>query len=95
MSGKPIEQGVVVFHPKKPEWGLGKVLTIEGDVAKVHFKDDSGPDYRAIRTDIVSLIRADVQSDPVLDNLPPFVGDQFEVLERGARLQMERARKVF
>ena len=48
MSGKPIEQGVVVFHPKKPEWGLGKVLTIEGDVAKVHFKDDSGPDYRAI-----------------------------------------------
>ena len=79
MSGKPIEQGVVVCHPKKPEWGLGKVLTIEGDVAKVHFKDDSGPDYRAIRTDIVSLIRADVQSDPVLDNLPPFVGDQFEV----------------
>ena len=79
MSTSHIEQGTVVRHPKKPEWGLGKVLAIEGDVAKIHFKDDSGPDYRAIRTDIVSLVRADVQSDPVLDNLPPFVGDQFEV----------------
>lgn len=79
MKTEALNQGDLVEHPKKPEWGLGKVLTVEGDVVKVHFKEDSERDYRAIRTDVVDLIKADQQSDPILDNLPPFLGDQFEV----------------
>ena len=63
----------------KPEWGLGKVLAIEGNVASVSFKDDSLEDYRRIRTDIVELERAEIQSDPVLDNLPPFGPQGFPV----------------
>ena len=79
MTGEALNQGDFVRHPKRADWGLGKVLTVEGNVVKVHFKDDPERDYRAIRTDKVELTRADEKSDPVLDNLPPFLGDQFAV----------------
>lgn len=71
-----IIEGALVRHPRKPEWGLGKVLTIRGNTAAIHFKDDPA-DYRTIMLDVVQLIVAEEKFDPMLDNLPPFVDGAF------------------
>ena len=36
-----VSEGMLVRHSKKPEWGLGKVLVVEGVKATIFFKDDS------------------------------------------------------
>ena len=70
--------GSFVVHPNKPEWGPGKILAITGTLVKVHFKNDAEKEYRSFPDPSV-LRPADMQSDPVLDNLPPFLGDGFGV----------------
>ena len=79
MPGTAYQPGMLVRHPKKPEWELGKVLEVRGNVVKVHFKGDNEKDFRAISVDHASLEVVPDQSDPVLDNLPPFLGDRFDV----------------
>lgn len=71
--------GMLVRHPLKPEWGLGKVLVLDGDAMKIHFKDDHQSDYRTILLSKSNLQVADEQTDSLLDNLPPFNGKAFEV----------------
>jgi hypothetical protein len=73
------EKGMLVRHPGKAEWGLGKILGVRGKVVTVHFKDDNEKDFRVIATDRRPLEIAGEQSDPILDNLPPFLGDRFDV----------------
>lgn len=34
----PLVAGTLVRHPKRPEWGLGELLSIEGDTARVRFQ---------------------------------------------------------
>ena len=82
MTDEALNQGDFVRHPKRANWGLGKVLTADGNLVRVHFKDDSERDYREFRADNIKLVRADETSDPVLDNLPPFLGDQFAVTSK-------------
>jgi hypothetical protein len=79
MPAATYQPGMLVRHPKKSEWGLGKVLEVRGNVVKVHFKGDNEKDYRAISVDRAPLEVVPDQSDPVLDNLPPFLGDRFDV----------------
>jgi hypothetical protein len=75
----PYNVGMLVRHPLKPEWGLGKVLAVEGDVIKIRFKHDDQSDYRSLLLSKSHLQIAPEQSDPLLDNLPPFNGKTFEV----------------
>ena len=42
-------------------------------------KDDNEKDFRVIAMDRRPLDIAGEQSDPILDNLPPFLGDRFDV----------------
>lgn len=70
---------MLVRHPTKPEWGLGKVLAVTPNLLKVHFKDYGKADVVKIAKANVTLEIASEQSDPVLDNLPPFLGDRFDV----------------
>ncbi len=67
-------EGLVVLHPRKPEWGPGRVLAVQGSRVTVYFRDLPGdhPEdaVRTIDTTFVSLNSADNQSDPFLDNLP-------------------------
>ena len=79
MPDATYQPGMLVRHPSKSEWGLGKVLEVRGNVVKVYFKDDNEKDFRAISVDRVSLEVIPDQSDSVLDNLPPFLGDRFDV----------------
>ena len=71
-----VKEGVLVRHPKKPDWGLGKVLVRRGNDATVYFKDDP-TDHRTFKLDKTQLIIADEQSDPMLDKLPPFANGAF------------------
>ena len=76
-SGK-YEPGMLVRHPDKAEWGLGRVLEVHGNKLKVHFKDDD-QDVRTLSVEKISLAIVLDQSDLALDNLPPFLGDRFDV----------------
>ncbi len=87
------EKGLLVRHPGKVEWGLGKILEVRGKVVTVHFKDDNEKDFREIATDRVSLDITGEQSDPSLDNLPPFLGDRFDV--KAKRVTFEDGRRRF
>lgn len=95
MLQNPYREGLLVRHPGKPEWGIGKILQLLDKTAKVSFRDDLERDYRALRLDHVALEIAEQQTDPVLDNLPPFLGDRFAVeakrvtLEDGMRKFLE------
>lgn len=72
-----VKEGILVRHPKKPDWGLGKVLVRRGNNATVYFKDDDDADHRTFVLDETQLIIADEQSDPMLDKLPPFAKGAF------------------
>ncbi len=63
-------------HPTKPDWGLGKVLAMQGNNVTIYFKDDA-TDHRTFLIDKIKLNVADDQSDPMLDKLPPFVKGAF------------------
>ncbi len=78
MADKKYEVGLLVRHPTKPEWGIGKIVALDSNVAKIHFKNDQ-EEYRAFSLARVRLEPAEIQSDVALDNLPPFLGDRFDV----------------
>jgi len=90
-------KGSLVRHPTKAGWGLGKVLEVRGKVVTVHFKDDTEKEFRLISTDRAPLEIAAEQSDPILDNLPPFLGDRFDVKAKWVTLEdgIRRFRHIF
>src|SRR5947209_18496363 len=75
------EVGLIVVHPRKPEWGPGRILAIDGSKIKIYFRDLPGDSpenaVRTIDVRFVTLNCADNQSDPLLDNLPPYVDGKF------------------
>ena len=71
MTELKYEPGMLVTHPRCPEWGPGKVVYVDGARVHVVFRDVSEREAKVIGVDHVSLEKADVQTDPVLDNLPP------------------------
>jgi hypothetical protein len=73
-----LKPGLLVRHPIKPAWGLGKVIHVDDAHANVYFKDIQGSPkdaVKALQLDLAlqHLLVAETQSDPVLDNLPPMV----------------------
>jgi hypothetical protein len=36
----PYRVGMIVENTKKPEWGPGKILAIEGNLLTIYFRDD-------------------------------------------------------
>lgn len=78
--------GMLVTHPLKTEWGPGKVLRVQGEKIHVFFRDLPEKEAKLINTSIVELMRAEIQSDQVLDNLPPFV-------EQGQKLTLPGKRQ--
>lgn len=67
--------GLLVTHPKKPEWGLGKVLDTSGNIVVVFFRDvkeaKTGEAVKRIDITTMPLSVAATQSDPWLDALAP------------------------
>lgn len=74
--------GVFVVHPNMPLWGPGRVLAVDGTKVTVYFRDVPGDQpedaVRTIDTRYVRLARSESQSEPFLDNLPPYAGGKFQ-----------------
>ncbi len=68
-----IIEGTLVELPPKPDFGLGKVLKISGGKIYVFFRNQPNQEALIFKLDNNQLTTATVQSDPVLDNLPPFI----------------------
>lgn len=88
-----IEIGSIVQNPLKPEWGPGKVATVHGGTLYVFFRDLPGERARKFKTEALRL--AAVQSDPVLDNLPPFIERDGDVVVPAGRITPAEARERF
>lgn len=65
-------EGTLVELPSS-DYGLGKVLKISGEYIYVFFKNQKKKEASCFNLNNNQLITALVQSDPYLDNLPPFV----------------------
>ena len=68
--------GMLVSHPRKPEWGPGKVLAIDRLRVTVYWRDLEGASaddaVKPMARSAVTLEPCENQSDPLLDNLPEF-----------------------
>ena len=97
MTSDAYQVGMLVTHPGCSDWGLGKVLEVKGNKVKIHFKDDHEKDFRTISVDLVPLEIATDQSDPTLDNLPPFSGDHFDVKAKRVTINdgIQRFNQIF
>lgn len=85
--------GSLVENPLKPEWGPGKVAHTRGDTLFVFFRDLPGERARRFRADALRLAAS--QSDPILDNLPPFVEKNGDIVISAARITPAQAREQF
>lgn len=69
--------GQIVEHANKPEWGPGKVVHVRGDLCWAYWRDreDQNPHKRMapIKMNLPFLRPSTITSDPVLENLPPFM----------------------
>jgi hypothetical protein len=72
--------GMIITHPNKPEWGPGKIQAVNGKDIVVYFRDlceqKPGDAQKTISTDWAKLTMSEVQSEPWLDNLPPYKAGQ-------------------
>ncbi len=68
------EVGRIVAHPTRPEWGPGKVLSVDGDTVTVFFRDipvfRSADAIKRICVTVAPLAIAELQTDPWLSALP-------------------------
>ena len=64
------EVGMIVEHPKRPQWGPGKVVAVSVDRLHVVFRDALERKAKVIMRSMVSLGASENQSDTVLDHLP-------------------------
>jgi len=82
VTEKSYTVGMIVEHPKRPNWGPGKILAVERSQVVVYFRDVSegkaGDAQKKFNTDNVELKPLKVQSDPWLDNLPPYKDGRFK-----------------
>jgi hypothetical protein len=69
MNDIELQIGSLVQHPKRPEWGPGKIVKVVAERIYVVFRDVADQDAKALIRSAVEL--SQVQLDPVLDNLPP------------------------
>jgi len=90
------ETGELVTHVRKPEWGPGKVLARDGQEVLVYFRDDPAPvpedRVRRFQDHAGLLQRCPVQSDEVLDRIPPYRNGRFERPKTSLTLSAARQR---
>jgi hypothetical protein len=86
--------GMIVEAVKCPQWGPGKIVHI-GNCLHIVFRDGPGKMARTFPVDTTKLIKASIQSDPRLDNLPPLIEKDGNFQFRVEPLSFEDAMKTF
>lgn len=90
--------GAIVRNRAKLDWGLGKVLLIQGAKAWIYFKGIEGSPEEAIKNVHIAVAPLELeerQTDPWLDNLPPFVKNGKVVAPKTVRLTQDQAIERF
>jgi len=63
--------GDLIEHPRRPEWGPGRIVAQEENRLYVVFRDDLGTKAKVLLADLAAVRMCEVQQDAVLDELPP------------------------
>lgn len=89
------QEGMLVNLASKPEWGPGKIVHSSGDKLFIIFRDLNEDRSRTFRADSPNLRISEVQSDAILDNLPPLKERGGNWILPAPRLSFEDAKKMF
>ena len=91
-----LKVGNLVVHQNRVEFGLGKVVGVDGPYVRIYFQgvDKALPEDRVLqfKLPVDFLALASRQSDPELDHLPPYRDNRF-VREAAAPLLTEAKRR--
>lgn len=95
MTRDNVEEGSIVVNRLKPEWGPGKVLSIEGSNAHVYFpRAQPASAHESVKRMSMSCLEVtDSPADPWLFHLPPFIDGKFNV--QSSPITFEQAIKQF
>ena len=85
--------GTLVEHPKKPEWGPGKVVKATAERLYIVWRDL--PDREAKKLIPSVLVLAVEQQDAILDNLPPRVEKDGNLIFPAKRVTFQEATDNF
>jgi hypothetical protein len=88
-------EGMIAEMTTKPEWGPGKIVHISGDHLHIIFRDLEESLARVFLTGAPALRVAAVQSDPILDNLPPLVEENGHWHLPASRISFASAEQKF
>lgn len=83
MTERGMTVGTLVEHPARPEWGPGRVVRVHRDKVDVFFRDLEESGTKKFPAGLLRV--CEVQTDPLLDNLP-------ELVERGGKMVLSRDR---
>lgn len=86
---------MIVNHPTRHDWGPGKVIAVHGEKIHVIFRDFPGREAKVLTTKSVTLEKAEIQSDPILDNLPPLKEKKGKYLLPRKRITLKQAEEDF
>jgi hypothetical protein len=85
--------GTIVINPLKPEWGPGRIVKAENSRVSVIWRDLPERHAKLMSTAAVQI--ASVQSDAILDNLPPLVEKDGQISLPMERITLAQARAEF
>lgn len=89
MDSENWQVGTLVEHPKRPEWGPGKIVYAEPERIHVVWRDL--PDRLAKKLIRSAVVYRREQSDSVLDNLPPLVLKDGNMILPAERIPFQHA----
>lgn len=87
--------GTLVENKGAPQWGPGKIVHITGEHLHILFRDAEGNAAKKFAANAPALRLAVLQSDPILDNLPPLIEKDGSWIVPGRSLTLESARQKF
>lgn len=90
-----VAEGTLVENTSHPEWGPGKIVHVSGDKAHIVFRELEEEMARLFPANSPMLRVAAVQTDPVLDNLPPLKEKGGRWVLPSKRLSLEALRRKF
>lgn len=93
MNGIEYKPGLLVENAANPGWGPGKIVHVGGSVVYVVFRDLPGPKAKKMSPGFLRVIP--IQTDPILDNLPPLLQQGDEWVLPAERLTLNQAIEYF
>ena len=85
---REFREGAIVEIGTRPEWGPGKIVRATGEHLHIVFRDLPDRTAKVFTAGAPALLLAGLQSDPILDNLPP-------LFEKDGRWHLPSSRVAF